>query len=339
MSLLLDVFDGKVVHRPPVWFMRQAGRVLKSYRDLRQKYSFETLLKTPELAIEVTLQPVRDLGVDAAILFSDILVVPEALGLKLEFSEQGPRFEKPLIDKDDLCSFSESLNYICEVIKGIKKSLPPDIPLIGFCGAPLTVFCYMVEGSGGDGSFPKAFKWLYSRTKESEQVLDAITEMSVQYVEKQIESGIDVFQLFETWAGQIPYSMYQNKILPRVKEIFLVSKKKRIPSIFFPRGLGAALWELPVDIANGLSIDWQTSLEKAFLNLPEKWVLQGNIDPRLMYHGEFQKEHIEYYHRIGKKHSNWIVNLGHGILPGTSEQKIRELVNWVKQTDWQRDLQ
>ena len=227
MSILLDVFAGKTPPRPPVWFMRQAGRVLKSYRNLRKKHSFATLLKTPELAVEVTLQPVRELGVDAAILFSDILVVPEALGLELKFTEQGPRFVRSLADGCPLAAHPQRLNYIYEVIRQVKKALPPHIPLIGFCGGPLTVFCYMVEGLGGDGHFSQALKYLYQETKASLEALEAITEMSLNYVAKQIEAGIDVFQLFETWAGLVPYTMSRDTMLPHCGQILDLAKKKK----------------------------------------------------------------------------------------------------------------
>ena len=344
MSLLLDVFAGQPTNRPPVWFMRQAGRVLKSYRELREKHSFKTLLKTPKLAVEVTLQPVRELGVDGAIVFSDILVIPEALGMSLEFTEKGPRFLKSLSQGMTLKDCSQELNYIYEVIREVKKKLPPNIPLIGFCGGPLTVFCYMVEGMGGRGDFLQAIKWLYHKPQASKEVLAAITEMSIHYVKKQVEAGIEVFQLFETWAGLVPYPWYREAILPQAHRILAAVKEagkqsgreKNIPTLFFPRGIGTGLYQLPADIADGVSIDWQTPLAEAFLKLPANWVLQGNIDPRLLLPGKVWPEHLEYYLQVGRRHPNWIINCGHGLLPSTPQQEVKALVDWIKGADWGR---
>ena len=339
MSILLDVLNGKKTSRPPVWFMRQAGRVLEAYRNLKKKHSFETLMKTPELAIEVTLQPVRELGVDAAILFSDILVIPEALGMELAFTDKGPRFHKSLAEGFVLNHCPQKLNSTYETIKGIRKKLPKDKCLIGFAGGVFTVFCYMVEGFSKNGDFPQAVKWLYYHSKKSEKILDAITEMSISYIEKQIQSGIEVFQLFETWAGLIPFSLYQDLILPRVLKILEAAKKKNIPTIFFPRGIGLGLYELPTDIAAGISIDWQMPLKKVFNRVPQNWVLQGNIDPRLLlYSDSFEQleKKLSYYKDIGERHYNWIFNLGHGVLAGTPEKNMKSMVNWIKQTDWRR---
>ncbi len=339
MSILLDVLNGKKTDRPPVWFMRQAGRLLKSYRDLKKKHSFETLLKTPELAIEVTLQPIRDLGVDAAILFSDILVVPEALGMELKWTNEGPRFHQSLTEGFVLKPCPQKLIPTYEAIKGVRENLPKDKCLIGFSGGVLTVFCYMVEGLGGNGNFPEAIKYLYKHPKESEILLEAITEMSINYVEKQVQSGIEVFQLFETWAGLIPYSLYEELILPKALKILDVAKKKKIPTVFFPRGIGLGLYQLPPNIADGVSIDWQMPLKEVFHKVPKKWILQGNIDPRFILHSDTFEEiekKLSYYKKIGERHHNWIINLGHGVLPGTPEKNVKALVNWVKQTNWKR---
>lgn len=336
MSLLLDVLNGEKTHRPPVWFMRQAGRVLQVYRDLKKKHRFKELLENPELAIEVTLQPIRELEVDAAILFSDILVVPEALGMDLEFRETGPVFIKAIKDGFTICPSPHKLEPVYEVIKGVRQKLPIDKCLIGFCGGPLTVFAYMVEGFGSQGDFPNALKWLYHYRNNSLEILDAITDMSIHYVEQQIKAGIQVFQLFETWAGLIPFDLYQKIILPRVENILSKVRMANIPTIFFPRGIGLGLYKLPLSISTGLSIDWQMPLKDIFENTPKDLILQGNIDPRMLLHVANWKPEMEAYLNIGRQYHNWIINLGHGLLPGTPEATVKELVQWVKTVDWKR---
>lgn len=332
MSLLVDLLSGRQTERPPVWFMRQAGRCLASYRELREKHGFLDLMRTPELATEVTLQPIRDLNVDAAILFSDILTIPEALGMDLKF-EPGPKFTQTLSDlpaKELLGEKPERLEHVYDALKMIKKVLPEDRDLIGFCGAPLTVFCYMAENGGTREGFPGALSMIYGRRKECESVLDAITEMSIRHAEGQIKAGAQVFQLFETWAGIIPSELYLELILPRVRSILKAASEAGARTIFFPRGCGTLLAQLPEDLADGISIDWQTDIRLARKWLP-KPVLQGNIDPRAVLAGEgparAEKERMLKY---AAEDSRLIVNLGHGVLPGTDEKILADIVASVR---------
>ncbi len=209
--LLLKTRAGEYTSRPPVWYMRQAGRVLPSYLELKKKHSFWQMMKEPELGARVTLLPVNDLGVDAAILFSDILVVPYAMGMGLEFTDNGPVFETALSKRDKpfqhLDPQPAKLEYIYRVITSVKKSKPPHIPLIGFCGGPLTVLCYMLEGLGKKADFPEAVKFIYKSKKDTKRLVDMLLEMSLEYIRGQVRHGIDVFQLFETHAGLIPWEL------------------------------------------------------------------------------------------------------------------------------------
>ncbi len=266
-SILLNTLNGNKTERPPFWFMRQAGRVLPSYLKLKEKYSFWQMMKNPELGARVTLFPVEDLGVDAAILFSDILVIPYAMGMGLDFTDRGPEFEIPLSHKakplESLNPDPDKLNYIYDVIQKIIETKPDDIPLIGFCGAPLTVLCYMIEGIGRSKDFPDTLKFLYQNKKTTQKLIDAITELSIIYAKGQIKNGIEVFQLFETHGGLIPFEMYQELFFPAVKKIAQVVREENIPFIYFPKDIGTGIQSITPDMCDYLSIDWQTPITVA----------------------------------------------------------------------------
>ena len=344
MSLLLDALNGKTVARPPVWFMRQAGRVSRSYNALREKHTFFQLIQTPDLAAEVTLQPVRELGVDAAILFSDILVIPQALGMDLQFLDEGPRFPSPLCElaSSDVMSHliynPYALSYVYKTIQKIKEIKPKDVPLIGFCGAPLTVFLYMMEGVGRNNLFPKAIASLYQNKELAYQVLSLITETSLDYLRRQVVAGIDCFQLFDTWAGIIPEDFYCDFIHPFNQQFFAEAKKLNIPLIFFPRGIGNTYRLFITDNIAGISIDWQNSLTYWRNVFPSTIVVQGNLDPRLLQtiNGDSAKS-ISIIRKILHSYpfdGRMIFNLGHGILPKTNEKTVSLLVEEIKNYSW-----
>jgi len=341
MSIFLDTIKGKKCERPPVWFMRQAGRVLPSYLRLRENYSFSQLMLEPELAAKVTLLPVYDLGVDAAILFSDILVVPQAMGLKVEFTAQGPRFEKPLKDisnpldviKVDLSFF----DYIMDAIKIVNKTKPDDTPLIGFCGAPLTVLCYMIQGLSSNHEFPDATKFIFEKPELTKKLIAQIVEVSKHYALKQIEAGVQAFQLFETHAGLIPYHIYKNVFLYAVREIGNAVRATGTPFIYFPKGIGNGVKDMTTDIADVVSIDWQNSISIVRKQVGNDLGLQGNLDPRmLLANKNTLKNELESYLSFGSKESKWIFNLGHGVLPNTPFESAKFVVDWVKSVNWNR---
>ena len=265
-SIFLNTIKGQKCERPPVWFMRQAGRVLPSYLELRKEYSFHELMRNPELAAKVTLLPVDDLGVDAAILFSDILVVPEALGMNLEFTDKGPIFDTPLKNNPEniskLKADTSKLSHIYEAIKVIQKQKPEDIALIGFCGSPFTTFCFMVQGNSVNHTFAEAIQLIYNDRENAKKLFEIITELSIEYALNQVKAGIDTFQLFETHAGLLPYELYLELVLPYVKRITQAVRAAGCPTIFFPKGLGAGMKHINFDIADYVSVDWQDSLSE-----------------------------------------------------------------------------
>jgi uroporphyrinogen decarboxylase len=299
------------------------------------------MMQNPEIAAKVTLLPVDDLGVDAGILFSDILVIPHALGMGLEFNDSGPLFDQPLAYRDKplegLNPDPTKLNYIYSVIDEIIRTKKEETPLIGFCGAPLTVLLFMLQGLGRKGDFPEAIKFIYQNKETTKKLIEVVTDLSIVYAQGQIEHGIDVFQLFDTHAGLIPANLYQELFMPATKKIAAAVRGKGIPFIFFPKGLGTGIAQITPDDCDYLSIDWQTPLDTARKIVDSKIGLQGNIDPRLLYASqpEIEKALLPYI-EFGKNNQNWIFNLGHGFMPGISFENARFLADWVKRTDWKR---
>ena len=336
-NIFLETLLGKECERPPVWLMRQAGRVLPSYQKLRERYSFQELMETPELAARVTLLPVEDLGVDAAILFSDILTVPTAMGMQIEWTEKGPRFPNPLCAEahptDKLDIRQERLDHVYAAIDRIVEE--SRTPLIGFCGAPLTTLCYMLQGASTQQTFPEAKKFFYQNRREAERLIEAVTEVTIHYATKQIEHGIDAFQLFESHAGLLPTEMYEELFMPAVRRITDAVRGKGIPLIFFPKGLGCGLRLIKPDVCDFVSIDWQTSLTEARQMVHPEVGLQGNIDPHLLFASQEEiARTMESYIPFFREHPNWIVNLGHGVLAYTPVENVKYLVDWIKRTKW-----
>ena len=341
-SIFIKTLKGEKTQRPPVWFMRQAGRVLPSYLKLRAQYSFEELMFSPKLAAEVTLMPVYDLGVDAAILFTDILVIPAALGMKLTFTDSGPRFETALKEISDPMSIikpdASKLAYIYDVIDEVLKSRKSsDIPLIGFCGAPFTTLCYMVQGLSTNHTFPDAVALLYKNKATAHKLLSAITELSIEYALNQVKHGISAFQIFETHAGLIPSDLYFDMIMPYVRKISAAVRKAGCPVLFLPKGLGTGIMHLRPEDTDFLSIDWQTPIEEARHLVSPGIGIQGNLDPRLLLADKDTiLETLEKYVPFGTKHQDWIFNLGHGFIPGIPFENAKLVVDWIKQTNWNR---
>jgi uroporphyrinogen decarboxylase len=341
-SLFVNTLKGIKTERPPVWFMRQAGRVLPSYMKMREQNTFSELLQSPELAAKVTLLPIHDLGVDAAILFSDILVIPEALGMDLVFTDSGPKFGKALKDLSDPVSTlhpdPSKLEYIYKAIDEVLKTKPSDTPLIGFCGAPFTTLCYMVQGLSSNHTFPDAVGLLYKDKVTAHKLLSLITELSIEYATNQVKHGISAFQIFETHAGLIPSDLYFEMIMPYVRKISAAVKQKGCPVIFLPKGLGVGIANITPEDTDYLSIDWQTPIEVARKLVHADIGLQGNLDPRLLLADQATiKATLERYVAFGSKNHNWIFNLGHGFIPGIPFENAKMVVDWVKQTDWKRD--
>ena len=342
MSLFIDTIQGKNTNRPPVWFMRQAGRILPSYRKLKENHTFHELMGDPELACKVTLLPVYDLDVDAAILFSDILVIPEALGMKLNFTDKGPVFVDPLHNaKNQLPGLKpepSKLNHIYETIDLIIKQKPADKGLIGFCGAPFTTFCYMVHGNSAGSTFDEAIKLFYNDRKTTDELFERITELSIEYATTQAKHGIDLFQLFDTHAGLLPYEVFIDRVMPYVKRITEAVRSKGIPVIYFPKGIGHGLSYMNFDIADFISIDWQSSMIDSRKMIDSKVGLQGNLDPRILAVNDkdmIEKE-LEKYISFGSREQKWIFNTGHGLMPDNLFENVKFVVEWIKNSNWNR---
>jgi uroporphyrinogen decarboxylase len=335
-----DTLRGMPTDRPPVWFMRQAGRVLPSYQALKEKYSFWQLMKDPDLAARVTLLPVDDLGVDASILFTDILVIPYAMGMGLDFTDKGPVFEHPLKDAEfplqRLHPDPAKLEYIYQAIDNVIDTPGNDKPLIGFCGAPLTVLLFMLQGLGTKSNFADAEKFFFREKDLTRKLAEAVTELSIEYALKQVSHGISAFQLFDTHAGLVPFEYYEEVFMPSVRKISDAVRQTGTPFIYFPKGIGTGIGSIDHDICDFLSVDWQTSLFTARKLVDKNVGLQGNLDPRILFAGEkaIGAELLKYlpFHRMEPK---WIFNLGHGLMPGIPVENVKFAVDFIKNTDWQ----
>ena len=320
--------------RPPVWLMRQAGRILPQYRALRNRLSgFKELVETPDLAAEVTIQPVDELDVDAAILFSDILVIPEAMGLPYEMVEKkGPRFPRTIQSEKDIKALisgeaaAAELPYVYEAIERIKSALDGRVPLIGFSGAPWTLFAYMVEGQGSK-TFSRAKRFLYQHPALSHQLMEKITESIVVYLQQQARSGVDLLQVFDSWAGILSPEQYREFSLPYLQRICDSIQDK--PITVFAKGAWFALEDIGQLDCQVLGLDWTMSPEHSRRIIGEGRVLQGNLDPCLLYADpvDIREQTLHMLKRFGGKH---IANLGHGVYPDTPLENVRTFVNTVK---------
>ena len=330
-DLLLRAAMGQKVERPPVWLMRQAGRILPEYRALRASVSgFLELVRTPELVREVTLQPVEALGVDAAIIFSDILVIPEAMGLPYSMVESvGPRFDNPVRSRQDLeklrVAHPESLDYVTDGIRLTRQALNGRVPLIGFAGAPWTIFAYMVEG-GGSKTFSHARRMLYTEPFLSGQLLDMITEGTIAYLQAQVQAGAQIVQLFDSWAGVLSPDQYRQVAVPRLRAI--CEAITAVPVIVFAKDAWFALEDLSTLDCQVIGLDWQITPEMAKQKASNK-VFQGNLDPCMLY---ADPEHIatETRKMLSSFPNPHIANLGHGVYPDTPLEGVRAFIQAVQ---------
>ncbi|MBK9933682.1 MAG: uroporphyrinogen decarboxylase [Cytophagaceae bacterium] len=332
-DLILRAAKGQHVERVPVWMMRQAGRILPEYRKVRETAgSFIKLATTPEMAAEVTIQPVDILGVDAAIIFSDILVVPEAMGLPYEMIEaKGPNFPKTIQSLDDLqglntTSAIDNLGYVFDALDIVKKELNGRVPLIGFAGAPFTIFCYMVEGKGSK-TFSKAKKMMFTDPELSHSLLQKITDTTIMYLKTQILHGADLVQLFDSWAGILSPKQYREFSLPYISQI--CDAITEAPLTVFAKGAFFAREEIGKTSCNTVGLDWNMDIEESRRLIPEK-TLQGNLDPCVLYasFGEIEKQTREMINAFGTQ--KYIANLGHGVYPDTDPEKVKCFIETVK---------
>jgi uroporphyrinogen decarboxylase len=333
-QIFVDACLGKETPYTPVWMMRQAGRYLPEYMAVREEAgNFLNLCHDPEKACEVTLQPVDIVGVDAAILFSDILVVPNEMGMHLDFVKgEGPVFEKPIKNKADLDALTggeeaaSRLTYVYDAIKLIRERLAEDKALIGFCGAPWTLATYMIEGQGTK-TYNICKKMMYSDPELLHNILAKVTEVVKLYMEKQIQAGIDVVQIFDSWAAAIEPSKYDEFSWKYMVEIadYLKSKYPDTPIIMFPKGIPAFLDEIYGNF-DVFGVDWSTPMALAKEKLGDRYVLQGNMEPCRLYDKKATTECVEAIQEIMKSKRH-IFNLGHGILPDIPVENAKHFVS------------
>jgi len=332
-DLILRAARGEKTERTPVWLMRQAGRVLPEYRKVRERAKdFVTFVKTPELAAEVTVQPVDILGVDAAIIFSDILVIPEAMGLPYKMIEaKGPFFEKTVKTEKDVAmlrvSSGDDLSYVIDAIKLAKKELNGRVPLIGFSGAPWTLFAYMIEGSGSK-TFSEAKKMLYTNPKLSHTLLQKITDSTINYLKAQIAAGADLIQIFDSWAGILSPEQYNEFSLRYISQI--CDAITDVPKIVFAKDAYFARKPMSNLKCDVIGLDWTMDITESRTIIGSNKTLQGNADPCLLY-SDFpviKRETEQMLRAFGP--NRYIANLGHGLYPDTEKEKVKFFVDTVK---------
>tara|TARA_B100001059_G_scaffold93247_2_gene92554 strand:- start:1075 stop:2094 length:1020 start_codon:yes stop_codon:yes gene_type:complete len=334
-DLFLRALRGETVSRPPVWMMRQAGRYLPEFLEIRNKYDFFTRCRTPELASEITMQPIKRFGMDAAILFSDILVVPQAMNLEVQMKPDfGPYIPNPIRDQKGIDNLivpdvNESLNYVFQAIKASKEKLNNEIPLIGFAGSPWTILCYMVQGQGSK-TFDEAKKFCFSSPTEAHNLLQKITDTTINYLKGKVNAGVDAIQIFDSWGGLLSPTDYQEFSWKYIQQIidFL---KDSAPVIVFGKGCWFALKEMSQSGASALGIDWTCSARNARYLSGGNITLQGNFDPSRLLSppSEIKRMVLEMINEFGK--DKYIVNLGHGILPGIPLENVRAFIDSVKE--------
>ena len=336
-DLFLRACKRQDVERTPIWIMRQAGRYLPEYRAVRAKSDFLTMCKTPELAAEVTIQPVDLVGVDAAILFSDILVIPEAMGMHLEMNEgKGPVFPNPIRTVDDAKNLKEidptkELKYVIDAVSLTKKNLNNRVPLIGFSGSPWTLLTYMVEGKGSK-NFSEVKKLIYNNPELAHSILDKLANTVADYLSAKIEAGCNAVQIFDTWGGILSQKDFEEFSLRYVERIISQIKRKDEPVIFFAKGVHYNLSKLASIGADVLGLDWTMDLGKVRKKVGDKVTLQGNMDPTVLYTNKnyIREETKRILESFGRGNGH-VFNLGHGVLPDIDPENVKALVQYVKE--------
>lgn len=333
--IFLKACRGEAVPYTPIWLMRQAGRYMRQYQEIREKMDFLTLCKTPELAARVTLQPVDILGVDAAILFSDILTLVEAMGLELTFAQnEGPVIGNPVRNFESFHALivpepEESLGYVMETIRLLRPQLNGRVPLIGFSGAPFTLATYMIEG-GSSKQFIETKTMMYQEPELFKALMNKIALSVTLYLEAQIRAGAQAVQLFDTWAGVLSPFDYSIFVFPHVKSIIDSLKKLDVPVIYFLNNCSGLLDQVRTCGADILSFDWRISLSDAINRVGQSFVVQGNLDPCTLFGPvSFMENHVRQILRCGEQAKGHIFNLGHGILPQTPVDHVKALVDMV----------
>ncbi len=334
-DLFLKALKGETVERPPVWMMRQAGRFLPEFMAIRDKYDFFTRCRTPELASEITVQPIRRFGMDAAILFSDILVIPQAMNIEVQMKPNfGPFLPNPVrdqiaVDNVVIPDVDVELGYVMEAIKATKEKLNNEIPLIGFAGSPWTILCYVVQGQGSK-TFDKAKEFCFTNPVAAHQLLQKITDTTISYLKAKVKAGVDAVQIFDSWGGMLSPIDYQEFSWQYINQI-IEALKDDAPVIAFGKGCWFALQDMAKSNASALGIDWTITPQNARYLTGGNMTLQGNFDPARLLSppAEIKKMVTKMIKEFGK--DKYIVNLGHGILPNIPLDNAKAFIDAVKE--------
>lgn len=338
-DLLLRALRGEKTERTPVWMMRQAGRYLPDYLKLKEKYSFFERCQNPELASEITIQPVDQVGVDAAIIFSDILVVPQAMGMEVQMVEhKGPLLPDPIknfadLDRLIVPDVNESLGYVFDALRLTKQRLDGRVPLIGFAGAPWTLLCYMVQGKGSK-TFDEAKAFCYTQPETAHKLLQLITDTTIAYLKGQAAAGADVVQIFDSWGGLLGPEDFENLSMQYIRQIVAALKDKTL-TIIFAKGAWHSLDSMAATGANGLGIDWCIRPQMARQLAGPRVALQGNFDPaKLLSPIPVIRKEVKAMLDAFSGYPH-IANLGHGILPNVPVDHAKAFVETVKQYQYE----
>ena len=334
-DLFLKALKGETLERPPVWMMRQAGRYLPDFMTLKAKYDFFTRCQTPELATKITIMPIDQIGPDAAILFSDILVVLQAMQIPVEMKDGvGPWIPDPIRSTEDVAQsivpdIHEHLGYVLDAIKMSKQALNERVPLIGFAGSPWTLLCYAVQGQGSK-NFDIAKGFCFSQPDAAHSLLQKITDTTIAYLKEKVKAGVDAVQIFDSWGGLLSPEDYQIFSWPYIQQI-VTALKNEAPVIVFGKGCWFALNEMGRSGASALGVDWTCSARNARYLSGGQITLQGNFDPSRLLSPipEIKKDVHKMISEFGK--DKYIVNLGHGILPNIPVDHAKAFVDAVKE--------
>jgi uroporphyrinogen decarboxylase len=333
-DLFLRALQGETVERPPVWMMRQAGRYLPEFMEIKEKYDFFTRCQTPELASEITVQPIRRFGMDAAILFSDILVIPQAMQIEVQMKPDfGPYLPKPIrsqkdVDRVVVPDVNEELDYVMQAIAATKEKLQNEIPLIGFAGSPWTILCYCVQGQGSK-TFDKAKEFCFTQPAAAHILLQKITDTTISYLKAKVKAGVNAVQIFDSWGGMLSPNDYKEFSWYYIQQI-IDALKEETQVIVFGKGCWFALGDMAKSGAAALGVDWTCSARNARYLTGGKITLQGNFDPsRLLSPPEVIKKMVtQMINDFGK--DKYVVNLGHGILPNVPVENAKAFIDAVK---------
>ncbi len=324
------------VERTPVWFMRQAGRYMAEYRAVRKEHSLLEICKKPALAAEVTITAAEFLGVDAAIIFADLLLPLEVMGLPFHFSAgEGPVIEKPIRSKEDIAALrtdrASELGYVSEAVGLVAKHFAGQVPVIGFCGAPFTLASYMIEG-GGSRNYVHAKKMMYNAPKDWDVLLRKLVTVTTAYSEEQVKAGADAIQIFDSWVGCLSVEDYRRYVLPHVTGMVKRLQKTGVPVIYFGTDSSTLLPAMKETGADVIGLDWRIPLDEGWSRLNHEVAVQGNLDPVLLFADWKElKSRAEEILRLAAGRPGHIFNLGHGILPETPVDNVKNLARLVQE--------